>query len=208
MPQQRLAAVCRSALRLLAVRAHRETGTRAPGQLQVSLADKGCHEAGGKSIDTACVNRSSRYESSTNPRRPPRGSVHRSTTPSTRPGVSPDRSCASRPSSCPRGPSATTSTRPSRRLRALPTRPALQCPAPNPPAQAHALHPSTYPGGEAGGLRVAALGSPGARGRRAVHQRPRRGRGWQRGQRYDERFMKASRTMGAPQRGHGSSRRP
>ncbi len=38
---------------------------------------------------------------------------------------------------------------------------------------------------------------------RTAHQRPARGRGWQRGQVNDERFMKASRRTGVPQRGQG-----
>ena len=37
-----------------------------------------------------------------------------------------------------------------------------------------------------------------------AHQRARRGRGWQRGQVYDERFMNASRRIGVPHRGQGS----
>lgn len=39
--------------------------------------------------------------------------------------------------------------------------------------------------------------------RRSTHQRPRRGRGWQRGQRKLDRFMKGSRQIGVPQRRHG-----
>jgi hypothetical protein len=40
------------------------------------------------------------------------------------------------------------------------------------------------------------------------HQRPLRGRGWQRGQLNDERFMNWSRRIGVPQRGQGSCCRP
>ncbi len=40
------------------------------------------------------------------------------------------------------------------------------------------------------------------------HQRARRGRGWQRGQVYDERFMNGSRRIGVPQRAQGSDSRP
>ena len=35
-----------------------------------------------------------------------------------------------------------------------------------------------------------------------------RGTGWQRGQKYDERFMNSTRRIGVPQRSHGSPSRP
>lgn len=38
--------------------------------------------------------------------------------------------------------------------------------------------------------------------------RRRRGTGWQRGQKKDERFMNATRRIGVPQRSQGSSARP
>jgi hypothetical protein len=38
--------------------------------------------------------------------------------------------------------------------------------------------------------------------------RRRRGAGWQTGQKYDERFMNATRRMGVPHRSHGSPSRP
>jgi D-alanyl-D-alanine carboxypeptidase len=40
------------------------------------------------------------------------------------------------------------------------------------------------------------------------HARPVRGRGWQAGQEKADRFMKASRRTGVPQRGHGWPARP
>ncbi len=45
-------------------------------------------------------------------------------------------------------------------------------------------------------------------GRRAVHTCGRRGRGWQRGQVYDDRFMNESRRIADPHRRHGSPARP
>lgn len=36
------------------------------------------------------------------------------------------------------------------------------------------------------------------------YQRPLRGRGWQTGQEYEDRFMNASRRIGVPQRSQGS----
>ncbi|QFU98829.1 Pimeloyl-(acyl-carrier protein) methyl ester esterase [Luteimicrobium xylanilyticum] len=51
---------------------------------------------------------------------------------------------------------------------------------------------------------ISADGCATSRGERAgSHQRPLRGRGWQRGHVNDERFMKASRRTGVPHRGHG-----
>lgn len=50
------------------------------------------------------------------------------------------------------------------------------------------------------GPRAAATSAGAAAGR---YQCGRRGRGWQRGQEYDDRFMNASRRTGAPQRRHG-----
>ena len=38
--------------------------------------------------------------------------------------------------------------------------------------------------------------------------RRRRGTGWRTGQKYDDRFMNATRLIGAAQRSHGSSSRP
>ena len=52
----------------------------------------------------------------------------------------------------------------------------------------------------AGGQRAAA--------RRGVRPGDRRGGRWQVGQKYDERFMKATRRIGVPQRSHGSPSRP
>ncbi len=47
---------------------------------------------------------------------------------------------------------------------------------------------------------------PDARAAGAVRRA--RGAGWHLGQKYDERFMKAIRRMGVPQRSHGSCSRP
>jgi hypothetical protein len=41
-----------------------------------------------------------------------------------------------------------------------------------------------------------------------TYQRALRGRGWQRGHVYAERFVNASHRMGVPHRGHGSLSRP
>lgn len=60
---------------------------------------------------------------STNPTRSARASPHRVITLSIEPGLEPDRSTASNASRRSRGPSATTSTRPSGRFVALPTKP-------------------------------------------------------------------------------------
>ena len=46
-------------------------------------------------------------------------------------------------------------------------------------------------------------GAAGQRVSGSAGQRDRRGRGWQRGQLKDERFMKTSRRSGTPQRAHG-----
>jgi len=73
--------------------------------------------------------------------------------------------------------------------------PELQRVRPHPPAEPDSLHAALDPRGQ-----PCNPSHP--------HHRPFRGRGWQRGQVYEDLFMNGSRRIGAPQRGHGSPSRP
>ena len=70
-----------------------------------------------------------------------------------------------------------------------PDEPELERPRTHPPPHADALHPTPHPRGQPDLL---------------AHQCGCRGRGWQCGQKYDERFMNDSRRIGVPHLGHGS----
>ena len=88
--------------------------------------------------------------------------------------------------------------------------PELQRVAPGPPAEADALNPAAHPDrqprlfAQRGGDVLRSAG-PGVVVPliMAGHQRARRGRGWHRGHRKEDRFMNFSRTISVPQRGHG-----
>ena len=89
--------------------------------------------------------------------------------------------------------------------------PEFEGPCPHPPAKSDTLYVPVHP------CRQTDIGRSLYRVRRQFpfsppahrpHQRPFRGRGWQRGQLNDERFMNGSRRIGVPQRGQGSSCRP
>ena len=85
---------------------------------------------------------------STKPAIPPRDWPHRSTTVRTRPGVPGSVRASSRAWQASRGPSATTSTRPSCEVRRRADQAELQRPGPDPPAEADPLHPPVHPGGQ------------------------------------------------------------
>ena len=164
---------------------------------------------------------------STNPSKEPPGRAQRSTTESTRPGVFPPLRCPRSRSQSGRGPSATTSTRPSSRFVAAPVRPSS-----NPRARVHQRKPTpwtlprTHAVSRTGSVSCpttqhsplphgdtfltntpGALSKPSRPRTRSAQERA-RGARWQPGQLNDERFMNASRTIAVPQRPQGRSRRP
>lgn len=89
--------------------------------------------------------------------------------------------------------------------------PEFEGPCPHPPSKSDTLYMPVHPCRQSDigrslyrVHRQFSFSSPAHR----PHQRPFRGRGWQRGQLNDERFMNGSRRIGVPQRGQGSSCRP